>query len=606
MGSFSLEKSYIQLKIEEKKMKYLLYLFSITIFTLQIAAQTNLAVISTSPPPQSMNFLPTVEISINFNNAVDITSFNDTTFQVWGRWSGVHKGTIIPYSNNTSILFTPEKNFFYGEQVTISLSKGIKGAVGNYLQTGYAWNFWTRSLTGTMDLIRTSTINVRQPGEGWIQTYGTYAGDLDGDGWSDFIVPNEIPADIRVFMNDQQGGYDNFTIFSISGGSRPSTNEGFDYNLDGFMDFTVGNSQNNQVTVFTGDGTGNFSAIQNYTADNGIRGLVILDANGDGFPDIVTANRDGSNSSILMNSGNGTFAIAINIEGNGDGETAAATADVNGDGIMDLFLGAYYSNEVILWLGDGDGGFTFSDEITVGNNPWMIVSGDVNNDKIPDVVCANSGSSSFSVVLCDSIGNLSSPVNYAVGQFPISVDLGDVDGDLDLDIVTSNFTGANFTLYENDGTGVFINRNDLTSDMAGSCAVFHDRDNDGDMDMTGIDERQDLLILFTNNPVTDINEQENFPGEFTLYQNYPNPFNPSTKIKFSIPSVIASGAKQSQFITLKVYDVLGNEMTTLVNEEKEPGTYEVNFDASSLTSGMYFYTLQTGNYSETKKMIFLK
>ena len=606
MGSFSLEKSYIQLKIEEKKMKYLLYLFSITIFTLQIAAQTNLAVISTSPPPQSMNFLPTVEISINFNNAVDITSFNDTTFQVWGRWSGVHKGTIIPYSNNTSILFTPEKNFFYGEQVTISLSKGIKDAVGNYLQTGYAWNFWTRSLTGTMDLIRTSTINVRQPGEGWIQTYGTYAGDLDGDGWSDFIVPNEIPADIRVFMNDQQGGYDNFTIFSISGGSRPSTNEGFDYNLDGFMDFTVGNSQNNQVTVFTGDGTGNFSAIQNYTADNGIRGLVILDANGDGFPDIVTANRDGSNSSILMNSGNGTFAIAINIEGNGDGETAAATADVNGDGIMDLFLGAYYSNEVILWLGDGDGGFTFSDEITVGNNPWMIVSGDVNNDKIPDVVCANSGSSSFSVVLCDSIGNLSSPVNYAVGQFPISVDLGDVDGDLDLDIVTSNFTGANFTLYENDGTGVFINRNDLTSDMAGSCAVFHDRDNDGDMDMTGIDERQDLLILFTNNPVTDINEQENFPGEFTLYQNYPNPFNPSTKIKFSIPSVIASGAKQSQFITLKVYDVLGNEMTTLVNEEKEPGTYEVNFDASSLTSGMYFYTLQTGNYSETKKMIFLK
>ncbi len=116
-------------------MKHLLYLFSIPIFTLQMAAQTNLAVISTSPPPQSMNFLPTVEISINFNNAVDITSFNDTTFQVWGRWSGVHKGTIFPYSNNTSILFTPEKNFFYGEQVTVSLSKGIKDTQGNLLQT---------------------------------------------------------------------------------------------------------------------------------------------------------------------------------------------------------------------------------------------------------------------------------------------------------------------------------------------------------------------------------------------------------------------------------------------------------------------------------------
>jgi hypothetical protein len=592
-------------------MKLFLLMFTMAALNMQMVAQSNLAVNSVIPPPQSMNFLPTLEISINFNSAVDITSFNDTTFQVWGRWSGVHKGTIGWFSDTTSIHFRPDDNFFYGEQVTVSLSKGIKDTQGNYLQTGFAWSFWTRTLSASMDLTRTSTINVRQSGEGWIQTYGTYAGDLDGDGWSDFIVPNEIPADIRVFMNDQQGSYDDFTIFTISGGSRPSTNEGFDYNLDGLMDFTVGNSTNNNVSVFTGDGTGNFSAIQNYTADNGIRGLVVLDADGDGFPDIVTANRDGSNSSILMNNGNGTFALPLNFEGNGDGETAAATSDVNGDGIMDLFLGAIYSDEVILWLGDGDGGFTFSDEVIVGNSPWMVVSGDVNNDGIPDVVCANSSSSSFSVVLCDSTGNLSLPVNYTVGQFPISVDLGDVDGDLDLDIVTSNFTGANFTLYENDGTGVFINRNDLPSNLAGSCAVFHDRDNDGDMDMTGIDERQDLLILFTNNPVTDVNEQENFPSEYVLFQNYPNPFNPSTKIKFTIASVIASGMKQSQFVTLKVYDLLGNEITTLINEEKEPGTYEVEFGSHSgkvrnLTSGMYFYTLNTGNYSETRKMILLK
>jgi hypothetical protein len=233
----------------------------------------------------------------------------------------------------------------------------------------------------------------------------------------------------------------------------------------------------------------------------------------------------------------------------------------------------------------------------------MVVSGDVNSDEIPDVICANSSGSSLSVVLCDSSGNLSSPTNYSVGNFPLSVDLGDVDGDLDLDIVTSNFTGANFTLYENDGTGVFINRNDLPSNQAGSCAVFHDRDNDGDMDMTGIDELQDLLILFTNGPVTSLNEEEFIAEEFSLYQNYPNPFNPVTNIGFQISDF--------GFVSLKVYDVLGNEITTLVNDEKSPGTYEVEFDSHSsevrnLPSGMYFYTLTTEGYSETKKMILLK
>lgn len=101
-------------------------------------------------------------------------------------------------------------------------------------------------------------------------------------------------------------------------------------------------------------------------------------------------------------------------------------------------------------------------------------------------------------------------------------------------------------------------------------------------------------------------ESEINPNSFHLYQNFPNPFNPSTKIKFVVPSVIASGAKQSQFVTLKVYDVLGNEVAILVNEEKPAGNYEINFDAGSLSSGVYYYRLVSGSFIETKKMILLK
>ncbi len=96
------------------------------------------------------------------------------------------------------------------------------------------------------------------------------------------------------------------------------------------------------------------------------------------------------------------------------------------------------------------------------------------------------------------------------------------------------------------------------------------------------------------------------PKEFVLYQNYPNPFNPTTTIKFTIPSVIASGAKQSQFVTLKVYDILGNEVATLVNEEKQPGVYEVEFNSTGLSSGIYFYQLKGGSFTDTKKLMLLR
>ena len=85
---------------------------------------------------------------------------------------------------------------------------------------------------------------------------------------------------------------------------------------------------------------------------------------------------------------------------------------------------------------------------------------------------------------------------------------------------------------------------------------------------------------------------------YGLEQNYPNPFNPSTVIKFSIP--------QSEFVSLKVFDILGNEVATLVNEQRAPGAYEVTFDAGNLASGVYVYTLNAGDFVQTRKLMLMK
>ncbi|MFZ2863664.1 MAG: T9SS type A sorting domain-containing protein [Ignavibacteriaceae bacterium] len=98
--------------------------------------------------------------------------------------------------------------------------------------------------------------------------------------------------------------------------------------------------------------------------------------------------------------------------------------------------------------------------------------------------------------------------------------------------------------------------------------------------------------------VVGIDDQGSLPLAFDLKQNYPNPFNPSTKIAFTL--------SEKSLTTLKVYDILGNEIITLINEEKPAGTYEVNFDASKLSSGVYLYKLQSNGLVQTRKMLMLK
>lgn len=88
------------------------------------------------------------------------------------------------------------------------------------------------------------------------------------------------------------------------------------------------------------------------------------------------------------------------------------------------------------------------------------------------------------------------------------------------------------------------------------------------------------------------------PNYFSLAQNYPNPFNPSTSIKYSVPS--------AEMVTLKVYDVLGKEIAVLVNELKQPGFHSVDFNASSLASGIYFYRIDAGEFSSVKRMVLIK
>ena len=137
--------------------------------------------------------------------------------------------------------------------------------------------------------------------------------------------------------------------------------------------------------------------------------------------------------------------------------------------------------------------------------------------------------------------------------------------------------------------------------------------NDVRFSVTNYPDIKYLIELGEFDNLTEVEDDKSSltPNEFILNQNYPNPFNPSTTISFSIPTLPSSfplrkGRNEEGFVTLIVYDILGRKIETLLNEEMNPGFYEVEFTGSNLSSGTYFYKLSTPNYSETKSMVLLK
>jgi len=141
--------------------------------------------------------------------------------------------------------------------------------------------------------------------------------------------------------------------------------------------------------------------------------------------------------------------------------------------------------------------------------------------------------------------------------------------------------------------------------------VFNDSETFGDQTYVRVVVRNnsksfaihDVLLKIEYATAVEDGDILSIPADYSLSQNYPNPFNPSTTIKYAIPNVETHG---HAFVQLVVYDILGKVVTTLVNKEQQPGNYEVKFNTSGLPSGMYLYRINTGKFSNVKKMMLLK
>jgi hypothetical protein len=117
---------------------------------------------------------------------------------------------------------------------------------------------------------------------------------------------------------------------------------------------------------------------------------------------------------------------------------------------------------------------------------------------------------------------------------------------------------------------------------------------------TKVSDHLPVVVDFDLSPITGFKKKDESPKEFRLMQNYPNPFNPSTSIQFTIP------VETQHAVSLRIFDILGKEIKTLLNKPMQPGEYEIEFNAEDLPSGVYYYRLIIGDFTQTKKMVLLR
>ena len=490
----------------------------------------------------------------------------------------------------------------------------------------------------------------------------SYAGDFNMDGYDDIIVgyPSNNRGSSYIYFGGRQ--MDSKADLTIIGRNREGllgrcVSFAGDVNSDGFSDIIIsaydtskaGDYSTGKADLYFGNLPFLVDTLANLTFGDGKPGSgfgncvkYAGDFNNDGYDDFIISafldNKNGTQAGrIYLYFGGPSLGTIPEIiltgetEFNFFGESVASAVDVNNDGFSDIVIGApgyeidgeiasvgrvyiYYGNNFL--DSNPDVVITGSGYQRIGRT--IAYAGDVNNDGYDDIIVgapymgAAVGPSSYvyiyyggsnmdekpDVIIEKTLFNFGKSASYA----------GDINNDDYDDIMICDEKNVYFFLggSQMDTIPDFTLHVSNFFDGIQSISLAGDVNNDRYKDIlistfepSSGDTRIGKVYIYSGNfNITGIKSNPTVTNIFTLYQNYPNPFNPVTNVKYSIP--------KESFVTIKVYDILGKEISSLVNERKSAGDYSVEFNAGKLPSGVYFYRMHAGSFVSAKKFVLLK
>ena len=476
------------------------------------------------------------------------------------------------FSNELSVSGIPEIADFDNDgdiDILIENSGNIyffaNDGLGNFAQqysfAGHLGDFGDLDGDGYIDIASFLTID----------KIGTYNNDhgVFGNGFSNTFNGNCLPGDYqdRIFIDDfnNDGSLDPFGIHGSTGGGI------FQYTLCRSYDMlnNLGNRIFNPENIFSGQLSSGNVIIYSY------RGVNSLDLNNDGYIDIISPGTE------LRNNGNGAFTNMSTFT-----YIFSLVSDFNGDGYMDMVVGF---NNLYSQINEGNGIFT---QFSANSGSFSSGAyGDLDNDGDIDVAVYNFLTNEVSILLN--------------GDIPLPVELSSFTSETETNNVTLNWT----TSSEENNAGYDIERSVINDNWSKAGFVKGNGTTNNTINYTFTDKNLQSGKYKYRLKQTDFNGNFKYyelsnevtigvPDKFYLSQNYPNPFNPTSNLGFGISKL--------GFVSLKVYDSQGKEVAVLVNENKAPGYYNIQFNGSNLSSGVYYYRLESKSFVQTKRMMLLK
>lgn len=544
---------------------------------------------------------------------------------------------------------TAARDYIYINQLVETGSVGFvrldEGPLGTDLQDGQTYNTVDFDNDGDLDIHLTNYSSVSD--KFYWNNNGTYEhfegsglfvegarlgsnwGDTDNDGDLDVIVTSE--SGNSFYRNNGDGTFSEVTDNGINAEGQTRGASLGDYDNDGDLDIFISgagdgrglfinkNDNNNNWIKFDLEGT-----VSNRTAI-GAKVKIKADINGNEVQqmrELLAQNSFGAHNSFTIHFGLGDASLVSEalIEWPSGQTTemmnlnANATYSVTEEIPLNFFRANFSADKV---SGYGELTVQFSDlSLTDPENPVASWEWDFNNDGTIDATEENpewnyNDVGMYSVSLTVSNGTETKQVlreNYIevkttpgtpiiLSGKPESPDtLIGKSGSVDFSVVAQDTTGYELSYkWTRNGAQVAV-----MPDYPYSSSFIYPTPRTDTVTVTVSNVKNSVSRTWYVEVVDDPTsvEEDGIPTTYALDQNYPNPFNPATKIKYSIP--------QQSFVSIKVYDILGNQISTLVNENKSPGFYEADWNAESISSGIYFYTIKAGSFVETKKMMLIK